>query len=738
MAPGSRGARKATRIRVTQMQDGDAAVTALGALYERFAGLLGDTPGGAGDWRGRLARLAEAPDDRLRVAVAGTVKSGKSTLVNALIGRDLLKRGAGIITSLVTRVRPGPELRAELLLKGWVQVNREATDAALFLGGGAAGEPVDLRREADRQRLRTALTELGTDTPGQGGFFDKNIALLDAYLQGYPAVRELLADGPRTLVFDAAEFERHREFAGNDALATYVDDLTLEIPGLPYPGEYEIGDCQGYDSPNPRHMERVQEYLLGAHLVVYVVSSRVGLREADLRFLRDIRALGLVGSTHFVLNVDLAEHGAPADLAGVAQRMAAELRGVTGEVPLYRFSALRSLLQSQAERGETLSRKEALLVELWQEAAVLDNGSDQFAEFSGFLSRELGEHRDERRLAARRSVLKRAAAALKSQLDAALLLAGEEAEVYASETQALREARRQVEASLTTLDVSIQGLLPTLRKQLFQRVDQVFHPRNGSLAEGVVKYAQDLRPPADALVAGDRSKLFRQMARIYQEMKAAFHRYKVEVVNPQAVDAIREIWRGVSAELAAAAAAPAELLIHNVEAYRQQAAALGIELPEQTLPNLDPSIGKRTLPLFSGVVHGGEDTVSDQVLGFAKQWSRKLAVGWARRLLRRGEGERLGFAESLLVDAAEAVANLLAENAHWALLNYNEQLKYQVLGKSLEEMGQAWSAANREVVETLVVDLDELAERVRRRGAERADLIPQLRAVAGEVESLLA
>ncbi|MBW2656021.1 MAG: dynamin family protein, partial [Deltaproteobacteria bacterium] len=36
---------------------------------------------------------------RLKIAVVGVIKSGKSTLVNALVGKELVKRGAGVITS---------------------------------------------------------------------------------------------------------------------------------------------------------------------------------------------------------------------------------------------------------------------------------------------------------------------------------------------------------------------------------------------------------------------------------------------------------------------------------------------------------------------------------------------------------------------------------------------------------------------------------------------------------------
>jgi hypothetical protein len=713
-------------------------VDALSALFARTAELLGDAPATATGWRERMERLGSGRDEWLRVAVAGTVKSGKSTLVNALIGHDLLKRGAGIITSLVTRVRPGEALRAEMRLKGWLQVNREATDAALFLGTGDEGSTVDLRLEADRQRLRIALDGLGEESMGEGGFFDKNVALLGAYLDGYREVCDLLEDEPRSLVLGADEFERHREFAGSDALATYVDDLILEVPGLPYPGEYEIGDCQGYDSPNPRHMERVQEYLMGAHLIVYVVSSRVGLREADLRFLRDIRALGLADTTRFVLNADLTEHAAVADLGDLAQRMAGELRAVAGEVPLHVFSALRALLRTRVERGEELDRKERLLMELWQEEESEDSGGDGFAEFTAYLHRELGERRQTRLDGARDGVVHLAAAALKTQLEAGVLLAGEQFDEFAAEAEALADARRRMEASLRSFESSIQGLGSALRKDLFRRIDEVFHPNSGRLAEAVIAHARGLRPHQDALVAGDRRKLFRQMSRIYQEMRAEFHRYKVETVNPQAVDAVREVWRGVSGEMAAAASAPADLLIQNMEAYREQAASLGIEIPDHELPDLTASIGRTSIPLFSAVSFGGSDAMSQQVLGFARLWTRKLATGWARRLVGRGEGARMGFTQALLSDAADAVCELLAEEAHWNLLNYNEQLKYQVLGKSLEELGCAWIQTYQETVEALVVDLDQLAERIRKRGTERGDLIPQLREVLSALEPLLS
>jgi len=686
--------------------------------------VLGDAAEPPAQWETRLRELGR-PDDDFRIAVAGTVKSGKSTLVNALIGRDVLKRGAGIVTSLVTRVRPGPELKARMRLKGWVDVNREATDAALFLGAGEDGRPVDLRSAHDRAILEKALAELGEEVLGEGGFFDKNVSLLRAYLQGQGKVCDLLADQATEVEFGPDEFDRHRDFAGHDALAAYVDDLVLEIPGLPFPGAWEIADCQGYDSPNPRHMEMVQQYLLGAHLVVYAVSSRIGLREADLRFLRDIKAMGLVESTQFVLNADLGEHGSLEDLSLLRDRMAGELVNLAGPVPIHTFSALRALLTGLREGGQELSRKEQLLLELWAESPA--SATDDYPAFLAALGEELGGRRYARITAAREAVVRRAAGALRSRVEAAAVLAGRRAEELGAEQQALAAACGRVRASLAGFESALTGVSASLKAELFRGVDAAFHPSGGSLAEETLARVRSLSPPPATLEGTDRKRLLRQMARIYQEMRAAFHRYKVEAVNPKAVDRIRALWVQASRGLAEAAGPPAEILIRSVEAYRREAGALGIELPPLELPGLDPAIGKTAIPLFSAVTYAPGQFAADRLLSFAGQWTRKLASGWAKRLV--GKKERTGFAHSLLADGAEAVRELLAEEARSNLLHYNEQVKYQVLGKSLEELAQAWTQAYRETVEALVLDLERLTRLVDREESEREQLIPRLQEV---------
>ena len=62
----------------------------------------------------RLQAVLDRLDEPLRVAIAGKVKAGKSTLLNALVGEELAPTDAGECTRIVTWYRDGITYRATL------------------------------------------------------------------------------------------------------------------------------------------------------------------------------------------------------------------------------------------------------------------------------------------------------------------------------------------------------------------------------------------------------------------------------------------------------------------------------------------------------------------------------------------------------------------------------------------------------------------------------------------------
>lgn len=151
-----------------------AQVVALGGLAAR---LTAGTPlrGEVGAIQGRLA-------GPLRVAIAGRVKAGKSTLLNALVGERLAPTDAGECTRLVTVYREGLGYTVHALLRDG------RTEPLAFRRDGALQVELGRLTVAEIDRLEVAwpsstLREMTLiDTPGLASIHDENSARTQAFL----------------------------------------------------------------------------------------------------------------------------------------------------------------------------------------------------------------------------------------------------------------------------------------------------------------------------------------------------------------------------------------------------------------------------------------------------------------------------------------------------------------------------------------------------------------------------
>ena len=141
---------------------GDALLDLLVGIVERHCML---------EYRSRVETLlAREQGDRLEVALLGRVSSGKSSLVNALLGQSLLPVGAVPVTTVVTRIRHGTTVEVRTLdIDGHVQTI-DASELHDYVG--ESGNPGNRRRLREVSiRVPAALLEPGivlADTPGLG------------------------------------------------------------------------------------------------------------------------------------------------------------------------------------------------------------------------------------------------------------------------------------------------------------------------------------------------------------------------------------------------------------------------------------------------------------------------------------------------------------------------------------------------------------------------------------------
>lgn len=162
---------------------GEPTTTGLGGRVRGLLERAGEAYAGHGGATNVLSALRGRFDEPLRVAVAGKVKSGKSTLLNALVGQPLAATDAAECTRFVTWYRHGPTYRAVAERPDGsttpVDLERGPTATALDLDGVLVDEVERLVVEWPAPLLRTTTL---IDTPGLGSLTTEVSARSEAFL----------------------------------------------------------------------------------------------------------------------------------------------------------------------------------------------------------------------------------------------------------------------------------------------------------------------------------------------------------------------------------------------------------------------------------------------------------------------------------------------------------------------------------------------------------------------------
>ncbi|MBM4300151.1 MAG: hypothetical protein FJ121_01260 [Deltaproteobacteria bacterium] len=699
-------------------------------------------------WQKVLSQVqAHAAEDTCRLAVVGAVKSGKSTMINALVGQDLLRRGAGILTAMVTRVQPGPESRAVLRFKGWNEINGEIRRALGLLPNPRLvdrAEPLDLKEAPDRELLAQVLAEAREADLWTGGSLDQNYLLLKSYLGGYDLLQGLM---PATgmLPLTGPDLARHRDLVTREATAVYLKDVLLTTP-FPWPAAgVELGDCQGSDSPFPQHLAQVLAYLIKSDLALYVVSSRVGLRQADFQFLTELKRMGLMPHILVLLNLDLGEHTSYAEVVQIRDRVAQELSSWQPEPRVYAFSALKLLLDRRQARGESLDPREAAVLKVW----AMDPDSAAFSEaeaarFEQDLKAALGDLRTRRLAGGSLAQVKMVARGLREQLELTqdLLTRGLTA-IQELETR-LTARRQPLQATMATVSQTLEGAGHRLKKTLRFRVDRLLDRHSGQVGKDLSEFIRNFTPDWDHLAPPSVTPAFRPVLyQLFQEFaKALAHHVTVEV-NLALVEFIREQEEWLRQELARLWQPLFLTLQEALALYYREIADLGLAAAAPTLET--GSVGRPQgleVPLLSLEVapdwrFAREVWVASGlgVLGRARDAIK-------RRLKLAGEQDPRG---QLLRDLARALAALkawLGSELEGQILNYREGLKFQYFFPLVDQWLKQQEASLENTLGSLLGGLAGAAEAMHLAEAERADrrrrlsqLIPLARRIEARLEA---
>lgn len=712
---------------------------------ERARELSSLSGGGLDDWREIVKGMSEHLEGQvLRMAVVGAIKSGKSTFVNALLGKDYLKRGAGVMTSIITRVRKSDRLEATLYLKGWDEVNDEIRQALIlfpsFNGTSDAGL-FDIRNEDHRTRLDRAIADLGSDQVLGKETLDSKIALLSAYVKGYEKVRDIVAPGSPVYRLDGEEqFARHREFSGDDAMAVYLRDLHLGIPVSGFLNDaIEIGDCQGVDSINPRHLAMIQEYLLRTNLIIYVISSRTGLRRADVGFLSLIQQMGFASSVLFVLNVDMQEHEGLQDLMRIRGRLKEELSIIVDDPRIFSFSSLYWLF---AELDGELSRKDHSRYHLWKEDMdLVEFCEQQRHHFLALLERGISRGRTAFLL--RNHVERLAGAAANLQEWSVFnekVLSGD-VEESREMMESVRTIREQLDGRKQAIRDSLEGRSAKVKRRLAEDVDRFLDGRYGELSvdvsDFVEHYSVDLRTIVREMPEGGFSAL---LYTLFHDFRGALEKYLVETMNPRLVSFIRGEEKKAE-EMFRSTAGVYDVMVE--EAYAQYVRILeriGIEASGKGTPaevffgGGFPEASRPPMPSFVSTLQFGADIRVESILKLGMYRGIRLLKKILKRPERDGGPDRdtlLALANALRRIKKETRTSLVS-----SINGYKENLKYQYFYTVVDAMAGEMLEAAMDRFRVFSTDMSHLEGLVESAQDEKDRTVAVLRELADQSRRL--
>jgi hypothetical protein len=525
-------------------------------------------------WKEHLVQVKSSLDDSLlRIAVVGTVKSGKSTLINALLGKDLLKRGAGVITAFITRVITTGAIEGWVEFKPWSQILDELNATLRMIPEyhepGNESPLCDIRDPRDRDRLRLMLARMQDAWRQRDAHLDPSHLLVRGYLDGYERVERFIGEEANRLVFAADSVAEHRNYVGSEGQAVYLRDVELRHP-ITWLGEsVELADCQGIDSPNPVHFSLLQQYLLKSHFILFAISSRSGLREADFRLLDFIRTLRMFPHTFFVLNADLDDHPNLDDLERLADRVRSELSWMVREPRFFVFSGLYHLLD---QLKGTISERDRRHLHLWQEDALLAQATETgFTAFRESLSQEICGQRFRVLCGSGLSRLSMVAGSVMNTAAAQRNFLDHNVEDLRHAVAGLKDREARLSGALTTLKNALAGLQLSLHEDIDRAVHSYFDLSQGHIIKETLDAVEHYPIHVENEKSlGDYRWLFYQFHLVYREFRQSLARYLVEKVNLQVIEFAKSEEALLCERLRRGAEAFWELFATALEDYRKE------------------------------------------------------------------------------------------------------------------------------------------------------------------------
>ena len=653
-------------------------------------------------------------EEILRVAVVGAIKSGKSTFVNSLLKGDYLKRGAGVVTSIVTKIRSGQKLSAKLFLKSWSEVNLELQQALVLFPsfqGSSDNKSIDIRQPKDRMELQKALDSLSAEHLFTNDARNINSVLISLYLRGYDRVKDMIGSENKIREYGPDQFYKHMDFVGDDSMAVFLKDMQLEIVESSLEPNIQLADCQGSDSPNPLHLAMIQDYLLGTHLIVYVISSRTGLRRADIRFLSMIRKMGIMENIIFVINCDFSEHDSLEEFSGLVKKIKDEIALIKSDPEVYSFSALYHLFKSQRDQ---LSEKDSDRFGHWEkERSLIEFSGKQFDAFNLSLRQKLTAKKYFLLLKNHLERMYVVASGFKGWIDVGKDLMNRDASSAEEMTNKLKQHQLRITQLQSVIKSTLDGAVDKLKKDLKKDVDRFFDTRDSQVINRIFDYIQGYSVSYESNGDQLRSAGFTNtLYYIFQEFKQGLDTFMTEIINPEIIRFIKELEEKTGEHMMLIGKPYDGLIQEAIDEYNHTMQIFGISLGEEArsleIPHISAikNISGLSLPSAGTTLHYSTKIKTEAImrLGYYR------VLGFIRKVFKRSDRDKTYESFAALKVGVKRMKRETENSIISHFKDYRENIKFQYVFKLVDAVSLALFESLLDRFQTYVTDLSKMVE----------------------------
>ncbi len=711
-------------------------------------GIIGASPEARSVWGKHLEAAGESLKSPLfRVAIVGTVKAGKSTLINSLLETDLLKRGAGIITAFITRIVDSEKVGGWVRLKSWTQINEHAKSCLQTLPLSELSRQdkkvisrFDLRDSSHREFLGRCLNALRNEQILHKTGIDSNIIILSAYLGGYPEISEYVNKTETVEIkFGKGNIREHQKFVGKENVAIYLLDMELHWP-LGKLGHFiEIGDCQGIDSPNPLHFSLVQDYLLKSHFIVYVVNTRIGFREADFKLLRVLEKLKLFANTAFVLNIDMDSHGSEEEWNEFEEKVRRDLSFLNASPVLHSFSCLYHLMDGMREQ---ISGIDKMRLEMWE-------GREEFIARSrrGFMDfqRSLKDVILNRR---KRLIVNTACTKLvlltENLLDSLYLranLSGGSNSNFSRISQEVENYNETVSRQLEAVENMLEGLQERLKKEFGKKVDEFFVGMDGSVTRIALDAIDGYQIEEKLLESkiADRKQMILNLYSFYHEFKELLTVVLVEKVKVSILEFAENLRERLINQLEKQGRAYWNLLSGTLKAYRQELESVGILKAFETPVSftLDSFPVEVEVPPFDNLLsQDGIGRSAFMVRFGVRQMTHFLGAVKSKVFSRGKRGDIENYMHEILKESVEFMKNEAKKELMFSLQDYHQNFKFRYAYRLIDEYLKGLKSMFESRIEMAVVETRSVLDAVEQMGRSNREMEQKVNELKNRLELL--